>query len=108
MTRCIGACALLWRQNAYAWTLPCINLLLLVLHCSEVEEHRRGPYLVIICELHSGLYVLLGVYDDVLVTLHCYDLCVAVGVTAVIDEASQPTLHKRMNQCIFSTVMIFV
>ncbi len=91
---------------------PCLALtcffLYFVLHCSEVEEHRRGPYLVIICELHSGLYVLLGVHDDVLVTLHCYDLCVAVGVTAVIDEASQPTLHKRMNQCIVSTVMIFV
>ncbi len=95
MTRCIGACALFWRQNACAWTLPCINLLLLVLHCSEVEMHMCGPYLVVICELHPSLYVLLGVDDNVLVTLHCYDLCVAVGVTAVIDEASQPTLHEE-------------
>ena len=55
----------------------------------------RGPYLVVICELHSGLYVLLGIDDDVLVTLHCYDLCVTVGVTAVINEASQPTLHNE-------------
>lgn len=93
MTRCIGA--LLWRQNAYAWTLPCITLLLLVLHCSEFEMHIRGPYLVVICELHPRLYVLLGVYDNVLVTLHCDDLCVAVGVTAVVNEASQPTLHNK-------------
>ena len=27
--------------------------------------------------------------------LHCYDLCVTVGVTAVIDEASQTTLHNE-------------
>lgn len=54
-----------------------------------------GPYLVVVRELHSSLYVLLGVDDNVLVTLHCYDLCVAVGVTAVIDETSQPTLHNK-------------
>lgn len=55
----------------------------------------RGPHLVIIRELHSSLYVLVGIDDNVLVTLHCYDLCVTVGVTAVINEASQPTLHSK-------------
>ena len=55
----------------------------------------HGPYLVVICELHPRLYVLLGVYDNVLMTLNCDDLCVAVGVTAVVNEASQPTLHNK-------------
>jgi len=62
---------------------------------TEVEMHVREAYLVIIRELHPSLYVLLGIDDNVLVTLHCYDLCVAVGVTAVINEASQPTLHHE-------------
>ena len=65
------------------------------MHCSEDKMRLRAAYLVVIRELHSGLYVLLGIDDNVLVTLHCYDLCVAVWVTAVIDEASQPTLHKE-------------
>ena len=40
---------------------------------------------------------MLGVDDNVLVPLHCDDLCVAVGITAMIYEACQPTLHCKIS-----------
>ena len=45
------------------------------------------------------MYVMLGVDDDVLVTLHGDDFGVAVGVTAVVDEARKSTLraHQTLN-----------
>ena len=39
------------------------------------------------------MYMMLGVDDNVLMTLHSDDFGVAVGVTAVVDEARKPTLR---------------
>lgn len=41
------------------------------------------------------MYVMLGVDNNVLVTLHGDDFSVAVGVTAVVDEARKPTLRAH-------------
>lgn len=51
--------------------------------------------LVVVGELFPGVQVAPGVDHDVLVAIHCDDLGVTVGVTAVIDESSQPTLNSQ-------------
>ena len=49
------------------------------------------------------MYVMLGVDDNVLVPIHCDDFGVAVGVTAVVDEACKSALstqpHTQQDVC---------
>lgn len=50
--------------------------------------------LIVVRQLLSCMYMMLGVDDNVLVTLHRNDFGVAVGVTAVVDEARKSTLKS--------------
>ena len=55
---------------------------------------RPNADLVVISELLSSMDVMLGINHNMLVPFHSNDLGVAVGVTAVIDEACQATLDQ--------------
>ena len=59
--------------------------------CVHVSEARI--YLVVIGKLLPSMYVMLGVDNNVLLTVHGDDLGIAVGVAAVIDEARKTTLR---------------
>ncbi len=54
--------------------------------------------LIVVGELFSREDVALGVDHNVLVTLDRDDLGIAVGITAVVDEARQTTLHHAQQQ----------